>query len=58
MIEELVCASGQGADLILLGANPLEDIANTRRISGVMIRGRWLPWEAIANLLQEVSSAP
>jgi imidazolonepropionase-like amidohydrolase len=31
------------ADLVLLDANPLENIANTSRIAGVMIRGRWLP---------------
>jgi hypothetical protein len=26
----------------LLDANPLEDIANSRRIHGVMLRGEWL----------------
>lgn len=34
---------GKRADLILLEANPLQDIANVARIAGVMIRGRWLP---------------
>jgi imidazolonepropionase-like amidohydrolase len=33
---------GSGADLILLSANPLIDIANTKRIEGVMLKGRWL----------------
>lgn len=33
---------GREADLVLLEANPLEDIANTRKIEGVMARGRWL----------------
>lgn len=33
---------GARADLVLLAANPLEDIANTRRIRGVVVRGRWL----------------
>ncbi len=33
---------GRDADLVLLNANPLEDIANTQRIEGVMVRGRWL----------------
>jgi imidazolonepropionase-like amidohydrolase len=32
---------GKRADLVLLDANPLEDIANTRQIAGVMVRGRW-----------------
>ena len=35
-------AAGQSADLVLLDANPLDSIGNTRRIAGVMLRGRWL----------------
>ena len=34
-------AAGHRADLVLLSANPLENIANTRRIEGVVSRGRW-----------------
>ncbi|MCU0975940.1 MAG: amidohydrolase family protein [Steroidobacteraceae bacterium] len=33
---------GLEADLVLLAANPLEDIEAVRRIEGVMLRGRWL----------------
>src|SRR5262249_694544 len=36
-------AAGARADLILLAANPLEDVANVRKRAGVMVRGRWLP---------------
>lgn len=32
---------GSRADLVLLDGNPLDDIANTRTIAGVMVRGRW-----------------
>jgi len=32
---------GKRADLVLLRQNPLENIANTRKISGVMAAGRW-----------------
>ena len=32
---------GASADMVLLGADPLVDIANTRSIQGVMIRGEW-----------------
>ncbi|MGI9225895.1 MAG: amidohydrolase family protein [Woeseiaceae bacterium] len=32
---------GRQADLVLLDANPLEDIGNSRRIHGVMLRGTW-----------------
>jgi imidazolonepropionase-like amidohydrolase len=35
-------AAGKRADLILLDANPLTDIANSSRIAGVMVNGRWL----------------
>ena len=34
--------AGKRADLVLLEANPLTDIANVGKISGVMVRGRWL----------------
>ncbi|HEX3761223.1 MAG TPA: amidohydrolase family protein [Kofleriaceae bacterium] len=34
-------APGMRADLLLLDANPLDDIRNTRRIAGVMARGRY-----------------
>lgn len=33
---------GRRADLVLLSANPLTDIANAAKIEGVMVRGRWL----------------
>lgn len=33
---------GKQADLVLLDADPLGDIRHTRRIQGVMLRGRWL----------------
>lgn len=38
-----VVAEGKQADLILLNANPLLDISNSKRIHGVMLQGRWLP---------------
>ncbi len=34
-------APGMNADLVLLQANPLTEIANTRGIVGVMVDGRW-----------------
>ena len=33
---------GQRADLVLLNANPLNDIRNARDIAGVIVGGRWL----------------
>ena len=32
---------GKIADLVLLDDNPLDDIANSRRVYGVLVRGRW-----------------
>jgi imidazolonepropionase-like amidohydrolase len=34
-------ATGQPADLVMLDADPLEDIANIRQIQGVLANGRW-----------------
>jgi imidazolonepropionase-like amidohydrolase len=36
-------AQGMRADLVLLNANPMEDLDNVRNRAGVMLRGRWLP---------------
>ncbi len=36
-------AVGRRADLILLEANPLDDVSNMGRRAGVMVRGRWMP---------------
>ena len=36
-----IVATGRDADLVLLDANPLDDISNSRRIHGVMLRGTW-----------------
>jgi imidazolonepropionase-like amidohydrolase len=48
---------GQPADLVLLDANPLDDIANIRKIRGVLSHGRWLDRRALDRLLQAVSSS-
>ena len=45
--------AGKRADLVLLQANPLQDIRNTSRIAGVMIGGRWLPKTELDKRLQE-----
>ena len=43
-------AVGRFADLIVLDANPLEDIANLRSVSAVVVRGKWLGRETLAGL--------
>jgi hypothetical protein len=47
---------GKRADLVLLDADPLADITNTTRRSGVMVGGRWLPREEIERRLAEVAT--
>ena len=37
-----VVRQGARADLILLDANPLQDVANTLKINGVVVNGRWV----------------
>ena len=41
-------AAGKSADFLVLDANPLEDIRNTRRIASVYLRGAMLNREALA----------
>ncbi len=42
---------GKSADMVLLDANPLEDIRITQRVSGVVLRGRYLPRSELDQLL-------
>ena len=48
--------SGCVADLLLLDANPLGQIGNTRRIAGVMLRGRWLPRAELDSILASLKA--
>ena len=45
---------GKRADLVLLTANPLDDIANVSKIEGVMVRGRWLGREELDKGLKAI----
>ncbi len=48
--------AGARADLVLLDADPIADIASTTRRSGVMVRGRWLPQTEIDLLLADLAA--
>ena len=48
---------GKRADLVLLDGNPLTDIRNTGRRSGVMLRGRWLPQTEIESRLARIAKS-
>ena len=43
---------GKRADLILVDANPLADVANVARRSGVMLRGRWYPESELRAMIE------
>jgi imidazolonepropionase-like amidohydrolase len=49
--------SGKMADLVLLDANPLEDIGNTRKIAAVIRGGNYLDRAALDKLLARAKSA-
>ena len=46
-------APGQRADLVLLEANPFEDVAHFRRLDGVVLRGRWFGRDELEARLEE-----
>src|SRR5262245_32715004 len=46
-------ARGKIADMILLEANPLEDIRNAKRIAAVVINGRYLPKDFLQKMRAE-----
>jgi len=48
---------GKIADLVLLDANPLTDINNTRKIAAVILGGRYMPERTLKEMLAEVESA-
>ena len=46
---------GASADLVLLDANPLDDLENLKNPAGVMVRGQWLSREDIDTRLREIA---
>jgi imidazolonepropionase-like amidohydrolase len=55
--ESGTVAVGKHADLILLEADPLANVANIVRRAGVMIAGKWLPESEIQARLEKIASA-
>ncbi|MDQ3749164.1 MAG: amidohydrolase family protein [Acidobacteriota bacterium] len=47
---------GKSADLVLLDANPLENIANTKKISAVIVNGKYLPKDSLQKMLADVEA--
>lgn len=44
------------ADLVLLEADPLDDIGNVRSRTGIMVRGRWMPEADLQRMLSDLSA--
>lgn len=49
--------SGKVANLVLLDSNPLENIANTKRIAAVVLNGHYLSREKLDGLLADVEAS-
>ena len=47
--------AGKLADLVLLDANPLDDVSNVRKIAGVVVRGQWLSSKDLKTRLAKAS---
>lgn len=48
---------GKLADMILLSANPLEDIANIQKIEGVILNGKWLDRKELNRITADVEKS-
>jgi imidazolonepropionase-like amidohydrolase len=48
---------GESADLILVDGNPLEDVKNVSRISGVMARGKYVSKDEIQKRLEAIAAS-
>jgi hypothetical protein len=51
-----VVRPGARADLLLLDANPLEDVSNSMRIHGVVVNGRWIGAAERERMLQSLAT--
>jgi imidazolonepropionase-like amidohydrolase len=48
---------GRNADLVLLDANPIEDVANLNKIAAVVLNGKYLSEVALDKLKSDVAAA-
>ncbi len=46
---------GKQADLVLLNANPLDDISATKNRAGVMLKGKWYTQAELDKWLDEIA---
>ena len=48
--------AGKIADLVLLDADPLEDISNTRKIAAVVVNGKYFPKPSLDEMLAKIEA--
>jgi imidazolonepropionase-like amidohydrolase len=49
-----VIKEGANADVLLLNANPLENISNTQKIEGVLVGNKWLNRASLDDMLKKL----
>ena len=49
--------TGKKADLVLLEANPLENISNTKRINAVIVNGKLIRKVSLDKMLKDAEAA-
>jgi imidazolonepropionase-like amidohydrolase len=47
---------GKNADLVLLDSNPIADVSNLDKISGLVLRGRYFSSEALEKMKSDVAA--
>jgi imidazolonepropionase-like amidohydrolase len=52
-----IIATGRRADLLLLEANPLDDVANAAKRAGIMLRGQWFTEEELHGMLEDLAAS-
>lgn len=50
-------AIGKESDMILVDANPLDDVSAASKVSGVLMRGRWIAKSEIDTRMAEIAAA-
>jgi imidazolonepropionase-like amidohydrolase len=53
-----IIKAGAVADLLLMDGNPLADITNSKKVAGVMVRGKWLSKVEIDAGLKKLEKTP
>lgn len=48
---------GKQSDLVMVDANPLEDITGASKVSGVLMRGRWIGPDEIKKRMKEIEAS-